>query len=209
MGYSFLDIAITPAVRAVQEEKGVAGMWEGFSGQREFDRFDEPARRFIGSRDSFYIASTSETGWPYVQHRGGRPGFLRVLDDVTLGFADYRGNRQYISVGNLSANDRTCLFLMDYPNRKRLKIYARATAHALDEDPELTARVLGGLMPDPVERIVTLRLESFDWNCPQYIVRRFSADELDGALQPVRSRLAELEAENLRMRERLRAAGLS
>jgi predicted pyridoxine 5'-phosphate oxidase superfamily flavin-nucleotide-binding protein len=207
MAYGFLDIAVTPAVRAAQERNGVAEIWEDFRGHRAFDRFDEPAKRFIEARDSFYLASTSETGWPYVQHRGGARGFLRVLDDVTLAFPDYRGNRQYISLGNLSANDKASLFLMDYPNRTRLKIYARVKEHALDEDPGLTRRVLGDAPHGRTERIMTLHLESFDWNCPQYIVPRFTADEIEGTLQPIRVRLAALEAENEALKERLGQAG--
>jgi predicted pyridoxine 5'-phosphate oxidase superfamily flavin-nucleotide-binding protein len=207
MAYGFLDIAVTPAVRAAQEANGVAEMWQDFKGHRAFDRFDAAAKRFIEARDSFYIASTSETGWPYVQHRGGARGFLRVLDDETLAFADYRGNRQYISLGNLSVNPKASLFLMDYPNRTRLKIYARAKAHALDENPALTQKVLGDAAPGRTERIITLHLESFDWNCPQYIVPRFTSEEIEGALQPVRTRIAELEAENESLRQRLAAKG--
>lgn len=183
MAYGFLDIAVTPAVRAAQEANGAAQMWQDFKGHRAFDRLDERTKGFIEARDSFYIASTSETGWPYIQHRGGVRGFLKVLDDATIAFADYRGNRQYISLGNFSANDKACLFLMDYPNRTRLKMYARAKAHALDEDPELTRKVLGGAATGRAERIMTLSIESFDWNCPQYIVPRFTADEIEGALQ--------------------------
>lgn len=207
MSYGFLDIAVTPAVRAVQEENGVAAMWADFRGHRDFSRFDAPTTRFIAARDSFYISSTSETGWPYVQHRGGTRGFLRVIDDTTLAFADYRGNRQYISLGNISANDKVSLFLMDYPNRTRLKIYARATAHAIGDDTVLTEKVLGDGPAGRAERIITLKLESFDWNCPQYITPRFTAEEIEGALQPIRSRLAELEAENAALRDQLAAAG--
>lgn len=203
MTYTYLDVAVTPGVRAAQERNGAAETWQDFSGHRDFSRFDEPAIRFIEARDSFYIASTSETGWPYVQHRGGDRGFLRVIDDTTLAFADYRGNRQYISLGNLSVNDKVSLFLMDYPNRRRLKIYARAREHALDEDAELTAKVLAGASPGRTERIITLRLESFDWNCPQYIVPRFTAEELEEALRPVRERLAALEVENQALKDRL------
>jgi predicted pyridoxine 5'-phosphate oxidase superfamily flavin-nucleotide-binding protein len=207
MTYGFLDIAVTPAVRAAQEANGVAEMWQDFKGQREFDRFDEPARRFIAARDSFYLASVSETGWPYVQHRGGPRGFLQLIDDVTLAFADYRGNRQYISLGNVSANDRACLFLMDYPNRRRLKVYVRVETRALDHDPGLTRRVLEDASPGRTERIMMLHLESFDWNCPQYIVPRFTADEMELVLQPLRLRMTELEEENQALRERLRATG--
>jgi predicted pyridoxine 5'-phosphate oxidase superfamily flavin-nucleotide-binding protein len=111
MPYGFLDIAATPSVRAVQASMGTDRVWQDFKGDRAFDRFSENEAAFIAARDSFYIATVSETGWPYIQHRGGPPGFLRLLDDRTIAFADYRGNRQYISTGNLAANDRACLFL--------------------------------------------------------------------------------------------------
>lgn len=205
MTYGFLDIAVTPAVRKVQQQLGVAPMWENFRGHREFDRFTDQEASFIADRDSFYMATTSETGWPYLQHRGGARGFLKVLDDRTLAFADYRGNFQYISVGNLSANDKACLFLMDYPRRARLKIYVHAEAVSLDADPALTAAVLDGTT-GRAERIVRLRLQSFDWNCPQHIVPRYTQEQLEDGLRPVRVRLAELEAENARLREQLAQA---
>src|SRR6187402_1256865 len=113
MSYGFLDIAVTPSVRAAQAEMGADHLWRDFAGDRASDRFTENEAAFIAARDSFYMATVSETGWPYVQHRGGPPGFLKVLDDRTLGFADFRGNRQYISLGNLAADDRAALILMD------------------------------------------------------------------------------------------------
>ncbi len=202
MGYGFLDVAATPAVRAVQERLGVAHLWADFKGRRDFDRFTESETRFIAGRDSFYMATASETGWPYVQHRGGPPGFLKVVDDRTLAFADYRGNFQYISVGNLSASDKACLFLMDYPRRTRLKIYVRAEAVPLDADAALTSLALDGAT-GKAERIVRLRLQTFDWNCAQHIVPRFTEAELADALRPVRERLAALEAENAVLRARV------
>ncbi|WP_372023061.1 pyridoxamine 5'-phosphate oxidase family protein (plasmid) [Tistrella mobilis] len=206
MGYGFLDIAMTPAVRAAQDRLGVAHLWENFKGHRTFDRFTDQEAAFITSRDSFYMATTSETGWPYVQHRGGPQGFLTVLDDRSLAFADQRGNRQYISVGNLSTNDKVSLFLMDYPRRARLKIYALAEIVALDADPALTARVPGATAPK-AERIIRLHLEAFDWNCPQYITPRFTEAELIEALRPVRDRIAELEAENAALKAALQTQG--
>lgn len=202
MAFGFLDVAVTPAVRAVQEELGVADMWADFKGNREFDRFTEAEAAFISSRDSFYMATVSETGWPYVQHRGGPQGFLKVLDDQTLAFADYRGNFQYISLGNLSANDKACLFLMDYPRRARLKIYVHADVVALDADPAMTDAVLAGAT-GKVERIIRLRLQNFDWNCPQHIVPRFTEVQMAAALQPIRDRLESLEAENARLRAQM------
>jgi predicted pyridoxine 5'-phosphate oxidase superfamily flavin-nucleotide-binding protein len=202
MGYGFMDIAVTPSVRAVQAEMGADGIWSDFRGHREFDRFGENEKAFIAERDSIYIASVSETGWPYVQHRGGPRGFLKVIDDRTLAFADYRGNRQYISTGNFMANDRACLFLMDYPRRARLKIYAHVEKLELDEDPALTELVTDSPYRAKLERIFRLRLEAFDWNCPQHIVPRFTEDEIAKAVQPLRDRLAQLEAENAELKAR-------
>src|SRR6201991_5083152 len=124
MSYGYLNIAATPSVRAVQTAMGSDRIYQGFSEEPASDTLTENEGAFIAERDSFYMATVSETGWPYVQHRGGPPGFLRVLDERTLGFADFRGNRQYISLGNLAADDRAALILMDYPNRRRLKLYA-------------------------------------------------------------------------------------
>src|SRR5206468_9553814 len=133
----FLDIAATPSVRAAQAANGAEALWADFAGDRAFDRFTESEIAFIAARDSFYLATVSETGWPYVQHRGGPPGFLKVLDDKTLGMADFRGNRQYVSVGNLAADDRVALILVDYPRRARMKVYAHAEVKALADEPEL------------------------------------------------------------------------
>ncbi|RTL74908.1 MAG: pyridoxamine 5-phosphate oxidase, partial [Bradyrhizobiaceae bacterium] len=155
----------------------------------------------IAERDSFYIATSSENGWPYIQHRGGPKGFLRVLDDKTLAFADYRGNRQYITTGNLAANDRVCLFLMDYPRRGRLKVYARAEVKEVRDDASLVDRFANPGYKAKVERVMILHLEAFDWNCSQHITPRFTEEELAEALEPVRAHLAELEAENMRLRE--------
>ncbi len=135
----FLDIAVTPSVKAAQRANGSGDYWENFKGRNSFDRFTDAEKQFIAGRDSFYMATVSETGWPYVQHRGGPPGFLHVIDDKTLAFPDFRGNRQYISVGNAAANNRAALFMMDYPNRRRLKIYARIELRDLGDDPALAA----------------------------------------------------------------------
>ena len=205
MSYRFLDIAVTPSVRAVQAETGSERIWQDFKGHREFDRFTENEAAFIAHRDSFYMATVSETGWPYVQHRGGPRGFLKLVNDRTLAFADYRGNRQYISTGNLAADDRACLFLMDYTHRSRLKIYTHVETLALDADPALTELVT---VPDyraKLERIFRLHLATFDWNCPQHITPRFTEAEIGEAVQPLRERLATLEAENAEMRAKLGA----
>jgi len=198
--YGFMDIAATPSVRAAQAEMGADHLWADFKGDRPSDRFTADEAAFIADRDSFYIASVSETGWPYMQHRGGPRGFLKVVDDRTLAFADYRGNRQYISTGNFAANDRACLFLMDYPRQARLKIYVHVEKLALDADPALTELVTDHPYKARLERVFRLRLAAFDWNCPQHIVPRFTEPEIAQAIRPLRERLAELEAENAELR---------
>ena len=206
MSYGFMNIALTPSVRAAQATMGADHLWQGFKGHREFDRFTHNEAAFIAERDSFYMASVSETGWPYVQHRGGPRGFLKMVDDRTLAFADYRGNRQYISTGNLAADDRACLFLMDYAGRARLKVYARVEQVALDADAALTDLVTVPGYKAKIERIFRIRLESFDWNCPQHITPRFTEDEVNEAVRPLRDRLGALEAEIAGLRARLASA---
>ena len=203
MTYGFLDIASTPSVRAAQEANGSRKLWQRFDGDRASDRFTENEVAFIEARDSFYLASVLESGWPYVQHRGGPTGFLKVLDETTLGFADFRGNRQYISLGNISADDRVALILMDYPNRTRLKILAHMEARELDAASDLASRLaVPGYRGKP-ERAFLLHLETFDWNCPQHITPRFTMAEIETAISPLRTRIAALEAENRALRAQI------
>jgi predicted pyridoxine 5'-phosphate oxidase superfamily flavin-nucleotide-binding protein len=205
MPYGFLDMVSTPSVRAAQAANGSLGMWEQFSGHRASDRFTESETAFIGERDSFYMATVTENGWPYVQHRGGPRGILKVLDDKTLGFADFRGNRQYISLGNVAADDRVALILVDYPNRSRLKILAHMEARDIRDQPDLAERLIVPGYKGKPERAFLLRLETFDWNCPQHITPRFTVPEIESALSPLHERIAALEAENQVLRAR--AAG--
>jgi hypothetical protein len=200
MSYGFLDIAVTPSVRAAQAAMGSERVWQNFKGHREFDTFTPEEEAFIAQRDSFYMATVSQTGWPYIQHRGGPPGSLKVVDGKTLAFADYRGNRQYISVGNLAADDRAALILMDYSAKARLKIYAHVEAVSLDANPALAERVAAPGYKAKPERILLLHLDTFDWNCPQHITPRFTHSEIAEAMRPLRERLAALEAENAAMR---------
>jgi len=203
MPYGFLDIAATPSVKAAQEANGSRGMFEDFEGDRAFDRLGPAEAAYITERDSFYMASVSETGWPYVQHRGGPPGFLRVLDETTLAFADFRGNRQYISLGNIAANGRVALILMDYPHRARMKLYGRIEAHDLAGDPQLASMLALDGYRAKVERGFVLHLEAFDWNCAQHITPRYTQGQIDAALVPFRAQMAALEAENQALRARL------
>jgi hypothetical protein len=149
------------------------------------------------------MATASESGWPYVQHRGGPPGFIRILDEKSLAIPDFHGNRQYISAGNLADDDRAALILMDYPNRRRLKLYAHVEARDLEKDSELAADLALPGYRAKVERGLIIHLAAFDWNCPQHITPRFSEAELAPALAPIRARLEALETENQALRAKL------
>ncbi len=205
MSYGFLDIASTPSVKTAQADNDSLEFWSRFKGDRAFDRFTANETAFIASRDSFYMATVSETGWPYMQHRGGPPGFLKVLDERTLGFADFRGNRQYISLGNLAADNRAALFLMDYTRRARMKIYARVEVKGLASDLELAGKLIVPDYKAKVERAMLFHLEAFDWNCPQHITPRLNEAEISQAVAPMRVRLSELAAENESLRARIAA----
>ncbi|WP_448663980.1 pyridoxamine 5'-phosphate oxidase family protein [Sphingomonas sp. CJ20] len=207
MPYGFMDVARTPGVAAAQAAMGADHLWTDFKGHRTFDRFTGNEATFLAERDSFYIASVSETGWPYVQHRGGPPGFLKMLDPQTLAFADYRGNRQYISTGNFRTNDRACLIVMDYVRRARLKMYVHVETLARDAEPGLAERVTDPGYGAAIERIFRLRLVAFDWNCPQHIVPRFTERQVAAAVQPLHDRIAALERENAELRQPLAERG--
>ncbi|MGB5241032.1 MAG: pyridoxamine 5'-phosphate oxidase family protein [Prochlorococcaceae cyanobacterium] len=162
----------------------------------EPDRLGAKEIAFIGARDSFYLASLTDAGAPYLQHRGGPVGFLRVIDERTLGFADYAGNRQLLSTGHLRREPRVALFLMDYPARRRLKIDGEAEVVPLQADPQLV-ELLGPQVAQAgeVERLFRIRVEAFDWNCPQFITPRFTEAELEARLRPLQERITELEAQ--------------
>jgi uncharacterized protein len=205
MSYKFLDITATPSVRAAQAANGSRDVWENFKGHRTFDRFTDNEVAFIAERDSFYMATVSESGWPYVQHRGGPPGFLKVLDENTLGFADFRGNLQYISLGNIAADDRVALILVDYPNRARLKILAHMEVRDLAAEPDLAARLALPGYKAKLERAFLLHLETFDWNCTQHITPRYTMADIEVAVSSLQTRIAELEAENQVLRAKTAA----
>lgn len=193
MGHKFAELAFTPEVKAAQERNGSRLAYARMEAGEDHHNVLGPSEAgFIAARDSFYMATVSETGWPYIQHRGGPIGFVRALDDKTIGFADFRGNRQYVSVGNLQSEDRVSLFLMDYPNRARLKILGRA--RIVDANDKETLRRLS--MPEyrvQVERGILISIEAFDWNCPQHITPRFTLAEIEEGTAPLRQRIAELE----------------
>lgn len=195
MGHKFSEIAFTPKVKALQERHGSRRAYSrNETGAAHHDTLGQTEAEFIAARDSFYLASVGETGWPYVQHRGGPPGFLRVLDQNTIGFADYRGNRQYISTGNITADDRISLFLIDYPNRARLKIFGRAKI-AGSEHVEILARLESPAYGARVERGILISVEAFDWNCSQHITPRFTLPEIEEKIAELHRRIIQLETE--------------
>ena len=202
MAYTYLDELTTKGVREAQAENGARGQWEDFSGSREFTRFDENAATFIAARDSFYIASNSQSGWPYLQHRGGPPGFIKLLDETTIGIADFRGNSQYITLGNSKTDDRVSLFLMDYPRRKRMKILAHMSVHDAD-DPQFERSLVDADYGAAVERLLVFKLFAYDWNCPQHIIPRYTKAQLAGTLSGVEEELQRLRKENERLRAQL------
>jgi uncharacterized protein len=177
MAAKYLQMILTPAVRAAQER--YFGRNQVMNGAPERDQLTEDEATFISRRDSFYVASINSDGWPYVQHRGGPRGFLKVLGPNLLGFADLKGNRQLVSTGNLNGNDRVSLFLMDYPNRERLKILGHARVVDARENPELAEQLSPSTeLLDKVERFFLIEVVGFDWNCPQYITPRYTAEEI-------------------------------
>ncbi|HWA93609.1 MAG TPA: pyridoxamine 5'-phosphate oxidase family protein [Terracidiphilus sp.] len=202
MARKFYEIAFTPSVLREQEKHQSLGLYTRAAQAGDAgDRIGESERDLIETRDSFYMATASETGWPYIQFRGGSRGFLRVLDEKTLGFADLRGNRQYISTGNLHADNRVALFLMDYPSQSRLKILGRVEIH---EDSakadELIARLRVPSEKTPPERAFLIHVEAFDWNCQQHITPRYTQEELTQILEPMHHRMEAMEKELAELR---------
>ncbi|OUS29053.1 pyridoxamine 5'-phosphate oxidase [Thalassotalea sp. 42_200_T64] len=196
MAHKYAKIAFTEQVKQVQTEqhsrKGYASMEQG---EDVNYLLSEHEANFIASRDSFYMASVSETNWPYVQHRGGPAGFMRVLDAKTIGFGDYTGNLQYISTGNFRNNDRVSIIFMDYPNRTRMKLLGRVSI-VTENDPETLAKLEIADFRAPVERGFLIHVEAFDWNCPKYITPRYNDDEIQTILKPI-------EQENQKLKHQL------
>ena len=193
MAGKFLELAFTDSVRKAQQH--YFGRAQNIPAQSGRDPLTDEELQFISSRDSFYMATVTEAGWPYVQHRGGTPGFLHALSPTQLAFADFKGNRQMLSTGNLTVSDRVCLFLMDYPRRERLKILGHARVVDARDQPELVTQLAEPEARGIVERLFLIEVVSFDWNCPKYITPRYSAAEVQEVVAPLRQRIAELEAQ--------------
>src|ERR1039457_5584912 len=202
MGRRFAELAFSPLVKRQQQQHGSRHLYERVERSSDLgDQLGPDEQAFIRERDGFYMASVSETGWPYIRYRGRQKGFLRVMDARTIGFADLRGNTQYISVGNLQHDDRVALFFMDYPAQSRLKILGRAKVHEGGEEAmKLIEAVRVPEEKSPAERALLIHIEAFDWNCPQHITPRYTEEELAKILEPMRRRLESLEAENKRLK---------
>ncbi len=202
MARRFTELAFTPSVKAAQEHYGTRSKTRALERSVvAFDRLTERETEFVRQRDGFYQATVGQNGWPYVQYRGGPKGFLKVLDRRTLGYADFRGNLQYISVGNLNADDRVALILMDYANRSRLKIWAHARVVDASKEPQLIETLSSSNYVARIERAIVLSVEAFDWNCPQHITPRSTEEELSDFIEPLRKRIAELEIEVTALRK--------
>lgn len=193
MPNAFASISFTESVKAAQSLYGSRERNESFElsadPRNELGEFEA---EFIEARDSFYQATVSENGWPYVQHRGGPVGFLKVLDSRTIGYADFRGNKQYLSVGNLNANPRVSLILMDYPNRLRLKLWGNVRIVHEAEEPEIIARLEVPSYRARVERGILIHIEAIEWNCPQHITPRYSQAEVDSMISPLIEEIKQL-----------------
>ena len=204
MTKSFGSLVFTPVVKALQERYG---------SRRQYARMgqlgDAPGglgpdeKEYLSERDTFYMASLGESGWPYVQHRGGPKGFLKVIDNNTLAFADFRGNKQYISTGNLLADNRVALILVDYPRQLRLKILGHVEIFEGEKAKDWLARVRDPDYEAVTERVYVIQIEAFDWNCQQHIIPRFTVEEIRNVLQPIEKQMQELQQENEELRQKL------
>ena len=204
MAHNFGSLVFTPVIKTLQEQHGSRRQYAKMAGSgSESDRLGEQESEFIAERDSFYMASVGETGWPYVQHRGGPKGFLKVIDERTIAFADFGGNKQFVSTGNLMTDNRVALIMVDYPHQARLKILGRAEILAGEKAREWIGRLRDPEYKAVVERAFVIRVEAFDWNCPQHITPRFTEDEIRQALAPIETRMQALEQENERLRKQL------
>ncbi len=196
-------LAFTDAVKALQEENGSRRSYDRMEKHQVTEGLSDNEIAFIEDQDHFFMASFGENGYPYIQHRGGPAGFLKVLDVKTLAFVDFTGNKQYISMGNLQTNPNVALIMVSYPQRARLKIYAKARIVALADDPSLFERIDPTDYPHRPERMLVLDVQAFDWNCPQHITPRYTVEDIEVAVAPQKAYLAKLEAENQALKTEL------
>jgi uncharacterized protein len=209
VAHNFGSLIFTPTIKALQERHGSRRQYARMEGSGASHNGVRPQalgaeeKEFLADRDSFYVASIGSTGWPYVQHRGGPAGFLKVIDDHTLAFANFSGNKQYISSGNLATDSRVAVIFVDYPRQARLKVLGRAEIVEGEQAKEWIDRVRHPAYKAAIESVYVIHVDAFDWNCPQHIVPRFTAEQIQDALTPVEERMRELEQENQTLRQQL------
>ena len=206
MAHNFGSLVFTPLVKALQEKYGSRRQYARMeAGGASADRLSPDETAFIAEQDSFYMATVGATGWPYIQHRGGPKGFLKAIDDHTIAFADFRGNKQYISTGNIGTDNRVALIMVDYARQARLKILGRTEIFEGEAARDWIERLRDPGYKAVIERVYVIHVEAFDWNCQQHITPRFTAEQIQEALAPFERRMEELERENEKLREAARS----
>jgi predicted pyridoxine 5'-phosphate oxidase superfamily flavin-nucleotide-binding protein len=203
MAKNFAEIAFTDAVKKLQEKHGSRRGYERMERFSKVDGLTDHEMSFIQNRDSFYLASIGAKEFPYIQHRGGPKGFLKVLDSKRLGFIDFIGNRQYVSVGNMATNNNVSLIMIDYPTRTRLKIYAKSEVIELKDNPELYEILDLEDYKFRPERMIVFQIEAYDWNCPQHITPRYTTEEIEAAFLPQQKHITSLEHEIRELKEKI------
>lgn len=206
MANNFATLAFTDAVKALQEKAGSRTSYARMERDSYVDGLSENEINFISERDSFYMASIGENNFPYLQHRGGPKGFIKILDQKRIGFIDFRGNMQYISVGNMATNNNVALIMVDYPSRARLKILAKAEVVELKDDPSLYELLDLKNYKFKPERMMVFHIEAYDWNCPQHITPRYTAEEIEEAFAGQREYIAKLQTEVKELKQKLKEA---
>lgn len=201
---NFAKFAFTDGIKTLQEKYGSRDTYARVEGQTDKDGLTDMETEFIESRDSFYMASIGTNDYPYMQHRGGPAGFIKVISNTSIGMVDFTGNRQYISVGNVQTNSKVSLFLMDYPHKTRLKIYADVRVVELDEDPALFKFLDPTDYKQKAERMLVFDVKAFDWNCPQHITPRYTADEIKNAFAPQNEYVLQLEYELAQLKKQIK-----
>jgi predicted pyridoxine 5'-phosphate oxidase superfamily flavin-nucleotide-binding protein len=207
MAKNFATLAFTDAIKAMQEKAGSRASYARMERDSYVDGLTENEIDFIEQRDSFYMSSIGENGFPYIQHRGGPKGFIKVLDAKRIGFIDFRGNMQYISVGNIATNNNVALIMVDYPARARLKILAKAEIVELKDDPSLYELLDLKDYKFKPERMMVLHIEAYDWNCPQHITPRYTVEEIEAAFAGQRNQITTLQAEVKALKNKLKEQG--
>ncbi len=197
---NYATLAFSDAAKLLQQEAGSRTTYERKEKNNVVEGLSENEIGFIKAQDHFFMASLGENGYPYIQHRGGPKGFIYVLDNKTIAFVDFAGNKQYLSVGNLATNPNVALIMVSYPHQARLKLYAKAKIVQLKEAPELFAAIDPTDYKHRPERMMVLDVQAFDWNCPQHITPRYTGEEIERAFAPQRKYIADLEAENKRLK---------